>query len=183
MAFLHAGLRLGQCERLEATSAFASIAKSGSSVIFIDSLHGSTIRRWPGWVRAQTVVRESAFLERLRIFDQRSGSTGNAPIFPDFCIEEGTMMGQFAAVAKELRQHGQRTRSESLVDERFLPIQGFNRRATRQRIASPASASTISENSSLTVRSRFALRRLRAFQRLAENKLAAIDALLPRSSQ
>ena len=38
------------------------------------------------------------------------------------------------AVPKQLRQHGQRTRSQRLVDERLLPIQGFNGRATRQRV-------------------------------------------------
>ena len=43
------------------------------------------------------------------------------------------MMGQFA-VPKELRQHRQRTGSERLVDERLLPVQGFNRRTTRQRV-------------------------------------------------
>jgi hypothetical protein len=43
------------------------------------------------------------------------------------------MMGQFA-VPKELRQHGQRTRSQRLVDERLLPVQGFKRRTTRLRV-------------------------------------------------
>jgi hypothetical protein len=43
------------------------------------------------------------------------------------------MIGQ-PAVPKELRQHCQRTGSECLVDERFLPIQGFNGGTTRQRV-------------------------------------------------
>ena len=42
-------------------------------------------------------------------------------------------MGQFA-IPEELRQHCQRTGSKSLVDERLLPVQGFNRRTTWQRV-------------------------------------------------
>ena len=43
------------------------------------------------------------------------------------------MVGQLT-VAKELGQHGKSARSESLIDERLLPVQGLNRRAARQRI-------------------------------------------------
>src|SRR5580658_9211052 len=48
-------------------------------------------------------------------------------------IEESAVMGQLS-IPEQLRQHGQSTRGQRLVDERFLPIQGFNRRTTRQRI-------------------------------------------------
>ena len=44
------------------------------------------------------------------------------------------MVGELA-VPKQLRDHGQRTRSQRLVDEGLLPVQGFNGRATRQRVS------------------------------------------------
>src|SRR5580658_4876476 len=48
-------------------------------------------------------------------------------------IEESAVMGQLS-MPEQLRQHGQSTRSQRLVDERLLPIQGFNRRTTRQGV-------------------------------------------------
>src|SRR5580704_15067245 len=48
-------------------------------------------------------------------------------------IEESAVMGQLS-IPEQLRQHGQSTRGQRLVDEWFLPIKGFNRRTTRQRI-------------------------------------------------
>ena len=38
------------------------------------------------------------------------------------------------AVAEELRQHGQRAGGERLINEGFLPVEGFDGRTTRQRI-------------------------------------------------
>ena len=42
-------------------------------------------------------------------------------------------MGELA-VPEESRQHGQRARGKSLVDERLLPVQGFDGRTTWQRV-------------------------------------------------
>ena len=43
------------------------------------------------------------------------------------------MMGQLA-VPEELRQHGQRAGSKRLVDERLLPVEGFDRRTAWQGV-------------------------------------------------
>jgi len=43
------------------------------------------------------------------------------------------MVGEFA-VSKELRKHRESTSGERLVDEGFLAIEGFGRRAARKRI-------------------------------------------------
>ena len=37
-------------------------------------------------------------------------------------------------IAEELRQHGQRTGSKSLVDERLLPVESFDRRTAWQGV-------------------------------------------------
>jgi len=87
-------------------------------------------------------------------------------------------MGQLS-VPEKLRQHRKCSGSERLVDERLLPVQGFDGRTAWQG-SSPSSASVISGNSSLTVRSRFALRRPHAFSGCPRTNWQ-FAALLPRS--
>ena len=72
-------------KKAKATSAFASIAKSGRSVIFIDSLSAS---RYAAIIAGIQIVREATLFDRRRIFDHGSGSTGTALNFPDFALKK-----------------------------------------------------------------------------------------------
>ena len=48
-------------------------------------------------------------------------------------VEESTVMSELA-IAKKLRQHGERARCERLIDEWLLPVQCLDGRTARQWI-------------------------------------------------
>src|ERR1700739_3946072 len=104
---------IGPLRNAKATIAFASVAKPGSSVIFINSLHGFTIRRC--YHKSSHCARTGSLgaFPRLRPKSRIDRQCAHSSCLR---IEESAMMAQFP-IPEELRQHGQRTGSKSLVDE------------------------------------------------------------------